>query len=151
MIACLWFATIPLSPYFYLKAFGCHLCVCVGWWDLPPKLGLRGQLGGQKWYRRIARPWFAKTPRDHLNISNRFRVISLHHFVTHIHTHTHTHIHLHTRKMSIALRLSQEIGKKKLHYVYYTSFLPCVFQLPMMTSQVTSVLRPLAAIFMRES
>ena len=72
----------------YLKPPGCRerFSIFVGF--CPPKLEFGGHLGGQEWYHRIARLLFAKTPRDHLNISNRFRVISLHHFVTYIHTHT---------------------------------------------------------------
>ena len=48
-IVCLWLATIPLSPCFYLKSFGCHMRICVGRWDLPPPRNLVwGQLGGAK-------------------------------------------------------------------------------------------------------
>ena len=74
----------------YLKPPGCRerFSIFVGF--CPPKLEFGGHLGGQEWYHRIARLLFAKTPRDHLNISNRFRVISLHHFVTYTHTYTHT-------------------------------------------------------------
>ena len=86
---------ITLESSEYLKPPGCRerFSIFVGF--CPPKLGFRGHLGGQKWYHRIARILFAKTLRDHLNISNRFRVISLHHFVTYTHTHT--------RKIWIAL------------------------------------------------
>ena len=33
---------------------------------LPPKIGVWGHLGGQKWHHRIARTRFAKTPCDRL-------------------------------------------------------------------------------------
>ena len=72
------------------RAFGCKTLFS---WGLPSKIGVWGHLGGQKLYHRIARPRFAILPCNHLNISNRFRVISLHHFVTYIHTYIHTDIH----------------------------------------------------------
>ena len=79
---------------------------------LPPKIEVWGHLGRGKLYHRIARLSFAKTPRDHLNISNRFRVISLHHFVTYIHTYG----HIHTRNLdSIILLLLLFISDKRAY------------------------------------
>ena len=46
-------------------------------WDLPHRNLVWGQLGGQKWYHRIARPRFAIVLWNDLNISNRPAAVSV--------------------------------------------------------------------------
>ena len=74
----------------YLKPPACreHFSIFVG--GLTPKLRFGGHLGGKSY--TIGQPALdlLKPSRDHLNTSNRFRVIPLDHFVTDRHTHTHT-------------------------------------------------------------
>ena len=89
---CLWFAKTHLRSSEYLKPNGSreHFSVFVGVypqnWDL-------GALRGQKLYRRIARPRFAKTLQrssEYLKLFSSYSTWSLHDRQTDTHTHTHT-------------------------------------------------------------